>query len=110
MRQANDILLKSRNLLGTPLIDAETSWKYLNCKLEYDAALEPNELVPLHVVKGLQRVSQTDMEWIGSIPPRALIEMRREGALDEIRDMLSSGIGEVAEANPSNFFDLPTRL
>lgn len=104
MRQATDILLKSRNLLGTPLISAETSWRYLNWKLEYDAALTPYELLPLHVVRGLQRVGETDIEWIGNIPPDALIEMRREGAMDEIRAMISNGVEEVADANPNNFF------
>jgi len=104
MRQATDVLMKSQNLLGTPLIDAETSWRYLNWKLEYDAAFGPDKLVPLHTVKGLQRIGKTDMEWIGNIPPQALIEMRQQGAMEDIRSMLTNGMSEVAEANPSNFF------
>ncbi|WP_125959525.1 hypothetical protein [Sphingomonas sp. ABOLF] len=110
MRQATDVLLKSRNLLGTPLVEAETSWKYLNWKLEYDAVLSPGELVPLHMVKGLQRAGATDLEWIGDIPPEALIEMRREGALQEIREVISNGVAEVAEANPINFFRSADRI
>ncbi len=37
MAQATDILLKSRYLSGVPLIEAPTSWKYFNWKLEYNA-------------------------------------------------------------------------
>lgn len=105
MRQATDILLKSRLLLGTPLIDAETSWRYFGWKLEYNAAVaQVDDLKPLHMVRGLQRVGATEMEWLGNIPPAALIEMRKAGALEEIRSALSLGVEEIAAANPSNFF------
>ena len=38
MMQSTDLLLKSRFLGATPLIDAPTSWQYFNWKLEYNAA------------------------------------------------------------------------
>jgi len=104
MGQATDLLLKSRYLMGTPLIDAPTSWNYFNWKLEYNSALAPDKLTHLHMVKGLQHVAETDEQWLGDIPPEALIEMRREGAFEEIRDALASGVEEIANVNPAGFF------
>lgn len=45
MRQANDLLLRSQRLGGTPFIDAPTSWRYFQWKLEYDVArMSPERL------------------------------------------------------------------
>lgn len=104
MGQATDLLLKSRYLSGVPLIDAPTSWEYFNWKLEYNSAIAPEGNVHLHMVKGLQRAADTDEEWLGKIPPEALIEMRKEGAFEEIRNVLSAGVEGLSQANPDNFF------
>ena len=106
MSVSNELLIKSRRLNGTPIIDAPTSWQYLVWKMEYDANRAEDELnsKDLHVVKGLAELAKSDMPWIGNIPPEALIEVRKEGALDEIRNVLGIGINELIQANPSNFY------
>lgn len=104
MGQATDLLLKSRYLSGVPLIDAPTSWEHFNWKLEYNSAIEPESKTHLHMVKGLQRASTTDEEWLGNIPPEAIIEMRKVGAFEEIRSVLSEGVSELSQTNPTNFF------
>ncbi len=104
MGQATDLLMKSRYLMGTPLIDAPTSWKYFNWKLEYNAAQQPDDLKTLHMAEGLQHVAGTDESWLGKIPAKALVEMRQEGVFEEIRDVLSNGISQLAEINPTGFF------
>lgn len=104
MGQATDVLLKSRYLGGTPLIDAPTSWQYFNWKFEYNAATSPGDNTHLHMLKGLQHVGQTDALWLGKIPPDALIEMRTSGAFEEIRSALSQGVQEIATAKPLAFF------
>ncbi|WP_424177147.1 hypothetical protein [Yoonia sp. TsM2_T14_4] len=104
MGQATDLLLKSRYLAGVPLMDAPTSWQYFNWKLEYNSAIEPDSRTHLHMIRGLQRASDTDEEWLGNIPPDAIIEMRKSGAFDEIRSVLSVGVDELSQANPTNFF------
>lgn len=104
MGQATNLLMQSRYLMGTPLIDAPTSWKYFNWKLEYNAALRPDDLKALHMVKGLQRVAETDECWLGRIPVKALVAMRSEGVFEEVRDALSNGVGRLAEVNPTGFF------
>ncbi len=104
MSQANDLLMKCRELNGSPLIDAPTSWQYLIWKNQYDSQLiEHRDPVHLHVLRGLQSAASGEMQWIGNIPPEALIEMRKQGAETEIRDMLSEGIVEITKTTPEDF-------
>lgn len=106
MSISNEILVRSHRLNGTPIIDAPTSWQYLVWKMEYDAfrAESALNLQNLHVIKGLNDLANTDMEWLGNIPPEVLIEIRKQGAMDEIRHILGNGINSLIEANPSNFY------
>lgn len=105
MSVSNELLVKSRRLNGSPIIDAPTSWQYLVWKMEYDAEKAENELQSenLHVVRGLGDLANGEMQWLGNIPPESLIEIRKEGAMDEIRNILGQGVNELIEANPSNF-------
>lgn len=106
MAVSNELLLKARRLQGTPIIDAPTSWRYFAWKLEYDAERTDggDNSEALHVMRGLQTLATNEMEWLGRIPHDALIEMRQQGALDEIRTILGKGIEELATANPNNFY------
>ena len=105
MSVSNELLVKSRRLRGTPIIDAPTSWQYLAWKMEYDA--ERAESVTgekdLHIIRGLQDLSASEMEWLGNIPTDSLIDIRKLGAMDEIREMLGRGIEEIVNSNPANF-------
>lgn len=105
MSASNELLVKARRLRGTPVIDAPTSWQYFVWKLEYDAGHteEIEGLTDLHVVRGLQNLAESEMQWLGRIPPAALLEVRKTGALGEVRNILNKGIQELAEANPANF-------
>lgn len=105
MSTSNELLVKSRRLRGTPVLDAPTSWQYLVWKLEYDAghSEELEGLKDLHVVRGLQTLAENEMQWLGRIPPNALLEVRKAGALREVRDILNKGVEDLAMANPTNF-------
>lgn len=105
MSTSNELLIKSRRLRGTPLIDAPTSWRYFSWKLEYDAerAQDRDDATDLHVLRGLQNLAESEMEWLGAVPPAALMEVRKEGALAEIRSILQHGVRDLAELNPENF-------
>ncbi|MCA3061772.1 MAG: hypothetical protein ING60_18380, partial [Rhodocyclaceae bacterium] len=106
MSTSNELLVKARRLRGTPIIDAPTSWQYFVWKLEYDAeSMERDSQLPdLHVLRGLQSLAEGEMEWLGKVPPEALIEIRKTGALAEIRGVLAKGVNELAQANPTNFY------
>jgi hypothetical protein len=106
MAVSNELLLKTRRLRGTPIIDVPTSWQYLVWKMECDAGRAETETgaKDLHVTQGLQHLAETEMEWLGKVPVDALIEIRKQGALAEIRELLGKGVGELIRENPSNFF------
>lgn len=105
MSTSNELLIKARRLRGTPLIEAQTSWQFFSWKLEYDAerAQDRDHATDLHVLRGLQNLAEGEMEWLGAVPPAALIEVRKEGALAEIRSILQHGVRDLAELNPRNF-------
>ena len=105
MSTSNELLVKARRLRGTPIIDAPTSWQYFVWKLEYDAAQaqDIDGLKDLHTIRGLQTLGSNEMRWLGRVPPTALIELRKTGALAEVRSILATGVEELATANPTNF-------
>jgi len=105
MNTSNELLIKSQRLRGTPVIDAPTFWQYFVWKLEYDAekAQDSRNLADLHVLRGLQSLAQSDMQWLGRVPPKALLEVRKTQALAEIRSVLGKGVAELAHANPMQF-------
>ncbi|WP_299839916.1 hypothetical protein [uncultured Tenacibaculum sp.] len=105
MSVCNELLLKSTKVGGIPLIDAPTSWEYFKWKLEYDSErtyLE-RDFAKMHIVKGLNGLDNTRLQWIGKIPPKGLIELRKNGAINEIREILSKGIDELVLANEFDF-------
>jgi hypothetical protein len=105
MSISNELLVKARRLRGTPIIDAPTSWQYFVWKLEYDAqnVEKDSNIADLHVLRGLQSVAENQMEWLGRVPPAALIELRKSGGIHEIRDIIRKGVDELSLAEPTNF-------
>lgn len=105
MSICNEILVKSRRLNGIPIIDAPTSWRYFIWKLQYDAERAGPVLhsQALHVARGLGDLADSDMRWIGNIPAKALVEIRKEGAMQDIRGILGNGINELIDVDPNDF-------
>jgi hypothetical protein len=103
--QANDSYQRSLQLRGTPILRAPTSWIWYNQMLEYNAGNSSmDSLHDLHIARALNSTVKNEMPWMGNIPADSLIEIRQSGALDEIRHLLSGGLQELIEANPSNFY------
>jgi hypothetical protein len=105
MGTTNELLMKAGRLRGTPVLDVPTSWQYVAWKLEYDSEhkSEKENVEDLHILRGLQSLSGSEMKWLGKVPPKALIEIREQDALHEIRELLGNGIDELVNANPANF-------
>lgn len=105
MSVCNELLIKSTKVGGVPLIDAPTSWEYFKWKLQYDSERThpTKDFSKLHTVKGLNGLANTNLSWIGKIPPNGLIELRKNGAINEIREILSNGIEELVSANEMDF-------
>lgn len=112
MSVCNELLIKSTKVGGIPLIDAPTSWEYFKWKLEYDSERTyPNkDYSKMHIVKGLNGLDNSSLQWIGKIPPKGLIELRKNGAINEIREILSKGIDEIVQANEFDFTNTSYRV
>ncbi len=112
MSVCNELLIKSLKVHGVPLIDAPTSWEYFKWKLEYDTerAFPNRDFGKLHLVRGLSQIENTNLNWIGKIPPEGLIEIRKTGAIDEIRAILSNGIDELTKSNELDFSSTSKRV
>lgn len=112
MGVCNELLMKSLIVNGVPLIDAPTSWEYFKWKLEYDSerAFPNRNFDKLHVFKGLDGLAHTNLNWVGRIPPEGLIELRKSGAIDEVRAILSNGIEELIKSNELDFISTSNKV
>jgi hypothetical protein len=52
----------------------------------------------------LQSAARHEMEWLGQVPLEALIEMRKQDVLPELRQMLTQGVEALMELRPDNFY------
>ena len=102
MMQANDAIVRSQRFGGTILMDAKTSWQYFEWKLKHDLS---NFAVSkeLHVAANLPMIAESKMQWLGNIPKETLIELRKQDALPEIRELFSRGISELIDCDERNF-------
>ena len=103
--QSNDSFQRSRGLRGTPIIRAETSWLWFSWMLRNNSDyIQDDDRVNLHMARALESTISTEISWFGNVPVDAIIEIRKAGALEEIRGILGEGIAELIQANPDNFF------
>lgn len=102
--QANDSFQRSQDLRATPIVRAETSWLWFNWMLRNNTVAEDADtLVGLHLARALGTTVKSEYSWLGNVPPAALLEIRKVGALEEIRELMSAGIRELISARPDNF-------
>jgi hypothetical protein len=98
MMQAGEIISKSESLDGTPLIDAPTSWQYLLWRYEYEQRLQSKHLV---VSKAIQLANRQSVLMMRA-KPDTLIELRKKGVLEEMRQLLTAGIHSIQSANEND--------
>jgi hypothetical protein len=101
MMQINDAVFRGSRYGGTPLIDAPTSWRYLQWKYEYQGNAIPEES-DVHrdlLIAKTMALEGDEHRMLSGIPPEALIELRRNGASLELREMIRRGIKEIDSAS-----------
>jgi hypothetical protein len=104
MMQTNDIIANSVHVGGTPLVTAPTSWQYFLWKHERDQQRLRElgfELDQDAIVAQTLMSEQPHLSLIGNVPLETLIELRRQGALAELRESLRTGISTIEHADPS---------
>lgn len=105
MSVSTELTIKAMELRGYPIIDAPTSWQYFQWKLELDTELrfQGQEQEALHITRGIQSMGEAELPWLGNVPHAALIELRSTGAISELRPILSKGVTELCNSDPTNF-------
>jgi hypothetical protein len=100
-------------LNGTPLVDAPTSWQYLTWKYQYNLDQEPTEPAlddHLLIVRALQSINDDDRLRVLRASPDVLINLRRNGVLGDLREMLRTGIHNIESAAPSDVEGVTTAI
>lgn len=109
MMQINDLLFQSSQVGGSPMIDAPTSWQYLLWKYEYDAERSKEDHPSIRgslISMALQARDSAEFNLISNIPDQALIELRANGALKELRNVIGEGLETVDAADPANLTEI----
>ncbi len=95
---ANDTSFASQRYRGTPLMDVETSWQFLLWKYQYEAERgakkdkPPSELLVTHA---LHADSSPTLKLVSNIPIDALIQLRKEGVMADLREIIHKGIESI---------------
>ena len=103
MIQTNEALLRSSRYGGSPLIDAPTSWQYLQWKYEHDSTDSngrPEDRRNTLISKALES------RMLGGIPSGTLIELRRNGAASTLRETIGRGIRQMDSASDAALSDV----
>lgn len=107
MPQAMAAQQNARHFGGTPLINAETSWLHYTWMLEYEgtpALNDPSRRQSMHVVRALVAEAGNNLQWLGNVPPKTILDIRKQGLAQEVRSILGHGVSELISINPNNYF------
>lgn len=106
MSQALSAKDNANQLGSTPFINAQTSWLYYTWLLEYESCkheINTDKIKNLHMVHALSKGHQEEFSWLGNIPVDKIIQLRRNGLLHEVREILSLGVGELITSSPGQY-------
>lgn len=104
MHQANDVILKARELNSEPLLDAPTSWQYLKWKYEYNIT-EQADFSKIHIIKGIQSLSEQKLKWLSKVTPKELIMLRKRNVHKELREIFSKGLTDIKNLSDDDFLN-----
>lgn len=107
MPQALGAQLAAHHFRGSPFINAETSWLHYTWLLEYQGGRRDDALTArrsMHVVRALVAEAHNNLEWLGNVPPETVLEIRRRGLADDLRELLGHGVSDLIGINPDNYF------
>lgn len=92
---------------GSPFINAETSWLHYTWMLEYEGKPRGDDISnrhSMHVVRALASEANNNLVWLGNVPPETVLEIRKRGLAEELRELLGRGVSDLVGINPDNYF------
>lgn len=107
MSQALGAQQTAHHFGGSPFINAETSWLHFTWMLEYQGGPRNDDVTSrhsMHVVRALVSEANNNLEWLGNVPPETVLEIRKRGLAEELRELLGRGISDLIGINPDNYF------
>jgi len=107
--QVNDLLIESNRFRGNPLVDAPTSWQYLLWKYEYGAGTPPQSSEDVRdtlITKVVSVEGSANPGLLSGLSPEALIELRKAGAMSDLREVIRRGIEGVDSASESSLAEV----
>ncbi len=107
MLQSRDIIDRASLYNGIPIVDAPTSWQYLLWNYEYRPNISYSQVKSMLISNSLTKINYN---LIGNLSDTALIKLRQENALNELRALLSKGIEEISTADNTTFDEVTTNV
>lgn len=107
MPQALGAQEAAQHFRGSPFINAETSWLHYTWLLEYQGGNRDDDLTTrhsMHIVRALVAETHNNLEWLGNVPPETVLEIRRRGLANDLRELLADGVSNLVGINPDNYF------
>lgn len=102
----NRDFLCSERIGGTPAMERATSWQYLIWKYGYlqsRTGVTTSDLSELLFSKVLQAGDAKELILLRDVPNAALIQLRKENALGELREVLRKGVDTIRSASVTDF-------
>ena len=75
--------------------------------LEYQGAPSHDDLNirhSMHVVRALVSEADNNLQWLGNVPPETVLEIRKRGLANELRELLGQGVSNLININRDNYF------
>ena len=110
MMQANELIFKAGQLNGVPILDAPTSWQFLLWKYEYDKASSDKVYPNLDSTLIVNSLQSDRLSWLGNVPTDTLIRLRKEGALNELRKIISKDIEAIGLADDRKYQEVVAQI
>ncbi|SEM81068.1 hypothetical protein [Paenibacillus sp. OV219] len=109
MMQSKDIVNRALQYNGIPIVNAPTSWQYLLWSYQYSSNT-PNSSSQVKNMLISNSLTKINYDIIGNLSDTALIKLRQENVLNELRELLSKGIEEISTADNTSFDEVTTSV
>ena len=105
MMQVNEVLLHATEISAHPVIQAPVTFHWLESKLRTNAeimskVLEVDIFSQLPLTNGLLTER---LQWLANVPVTDLVTLRKQGFLSELREIISTSVGDLSNARLDDF-------
>jgi hypothetical protein len=110
---ANAQLLTCGSYGAQPSADEIQQWRWLAWKLEHDNEFLAEKFGVEHVSRNSLVINALQLDgfrWLGNVPVEAIVRLRQEGELQDLRDVLSREIKGIETARDEDFVEVTRQV